>query len=612
MACFAFVSACWVLLLYRGVFSDGFVYDDLPQVVNNPALLSWRSVFGYFAHAVPFSSDYLTTGGSFYRPLFWISLAIDRRLWGLNAAAFHGTNLVLHFLNGLLIFVLTRKMHLSLLASGATALLWLGLPINSEAVIWISARHIELCACFVLLSAWFGDRYANSTRPLFLACYFLCVLSSAFSYEAGVLAIPLTLIYVYFRSGWSRNTFLFLTAAGLALCAVYLWLRHAATAQLPAGSLAMISSGAAFFKYFSWVLAPLQMSVERSTSAVPNHANLTAALGLAGVVLLAASALRFREHRPAMAFGLSWLLFSLLPFCGLVPNYQGMGERYLYLPSFGLLIALTALTSRLRNRTRMVMASLLALWGVWGALRLQARVLEWKNEFVLDEASLRATPRSPILLYNLALNKSQTGDIAAAAKYYEQAIASNPRYTSALLNLSTVLRQQRRYAEAIEACRRVIAIEPGNAAAWLDLGNIYVESGSPKSAQDAYQRAALLDSTNVEAVINLGAAYQRSGDLPRARQMYERAIAMKPSQPAAYCNLGALLFQEGDIEGSVRTLNRAIELDPSYPTAYFDLGVIYQAREMYTLSAEMYGKALSLNPNYEAARKNLEAVQRKE
>src|ERR1700722_12255817 len=139
---FAIISACWVALLYRHVIGNGFVYDDVGQIQKSPALASWHSVREYARSAVPFNSEFRGIGGSFYRPLFWFSLALDRIFWGLNATGFHLTNLALHWGNGLLAFLLLRRLHVSGLLSASVCITWLSLPINCEVVAWISGRSI--------------------------------------------------------------------------------------------------------------------------------------------------------------------------------------------------------------------------------------------------------------------------------------------------------------------------------------------------------------------------------------------------------------------------------------------------------------------------------------
>jgi hypothetical protein len=81
---FCVVSAAWVCVLYSGVLHAPFVYDDLNQVANNPALNSWHAVWTqYLLRPTKLGSGLLRNGGgSTYRPLFWIVLALERRVFG--------------------------------------------------------------------------------------------------------------------------------------------------------------------------------------------------------------------------------------------------------------------------------------------------------------------------------------------------------------------------------------------------------------------------------------------------------------------------------------------------------------------------------------------------
>src|SRR6185503_15714969 len=93
---FAVLSALLVLGLYWRALSAPFLYDDVDQIVHNPALASFRLMFHRFWLApVTFNTQIGGAGGATYRPLYWLSLTLDRKIWGLNAGGFHLTNLVL-------------------------------------------------------------------------------------------------------------------------------------------------------------------------------------------------------------------------------------------------------------------------------------------------------------------------------------------------------------------------------------------------------------------------------------------------------------------------------------------------------------------------------------
>ena len=79
-----------------GALSASFVYDDIDQIANNPALQSWHDVYSRFILSpVSLTSQFLGSSDSTYRPLFWMSLAVTV-IFGADASGFHFTNLFLH------------------------------------------------------------------------------------------------------------------------------------------------------------------------------------------------------------------------------------------------------------------------------------------------------------------------------------------------------------------------------------------------------------------------------------------------------------------------------------------------------------------------------------
>jgi protein O-mannosyl-transferase len=193
---YCIVATAWVCVLYSGILSAPFVYDDINGIANNPALQSWRALYSHFKLApVPFTTQFLGSGGSTYRPLFWISLAVDRHLLGADASGFHFTSLFLHWLNGLLLFQLLRKLKLSPVVSGLIASVWLGLPINSEVVAWISARAYLLSTAFMLLALLAALSYVRSKNWPSLSAFIAFALMADFSHEQGVLLVVLLALF---------------------------------------------------------------------------------------------------------------------------------------------------------------------------------------------------------------------------------------------------------------------------------------------------------------------------------------------------------------------------------------------------------------------------------
>ena len=82
-----------VAAVYGTTLTHGFVWDDNNVIVQNPLLENLGNIPRFFL-----SEDMAMGPTGYYRPLTYISFALDRALWGLNPAGFHLTNLVLHIL----------------------------------------------------------------------------------------------------------------------------------------------------------------------------------------------------------------------------------------------------------------------------------------------------------------------------------------------------------------------------------------------------------------------------------------------------------------------------------------------------------------------------------
>jgi hypothetical protein len=260
---FVILSSLWVCLVYRHALAGAFVYDDVGQIQRNWALASWAAISKYFSSAEHFNRAFLGTGGTFYRPLFWASLIVDRHLWGLAPGGFHFTNLVLHWANGFVAFLLLRRLGASFVLAASSVLVWLGLPINCEAVAWISGRPYCLCALFLLLGLLTVEWYRDSRRTLILVGYGGASLAALLSHELGIIALPLAMLTGHIRNRL-RSSWIPLCAVSVASDAIYFALReHSGAAATE--SFAILPVGITFVKYLGWMVLPVHMSMERST-----------------------------------------------------------------------------------------------------------------------------------------------------------------------------------------------------------------------------------------------------------------------------------------------------------------------------------------------------------
>ena len=167
----------------------------------------------------------------YYRPLGLLSHALDWTLWGQNAMAFHATNVILHALSTMLVFVLGRRFMDA--AGAAMAALLFGLhPANHEAVFWIAARFDLLATLFMLLALVCLFRDDGRAYAMGVACFGLALLS-----KESALALPvISAAYDVFvrRRTWQATLGRLVPLLGLL--AGYALLRAASAGLSPVGS----------------------------------------------------------------------------------------------------------------------------------------------------------------------------------------------------------------------------------------------------------------------------------------------------------------------------------------------------------------------------------------
>ena len=563
LAAYILASILWTAVLYAHAVTAGFAsYDDAPQIVQNPSLSSLAASLKYFQSPVSFATDFRGSGGYSYRPLFWLSLAIDEKLWGLNPAGFHLTNVLLHWLSALFLFLLLGRLHISSLSSALTSLLWIALPINSEAVAWISGRPYCLVACFLLLGTLLAELYLSRPAPKYLVGYCLAAFCALLSHEEGVLIVVFTLLLIAAKHEGKSRAAMMLFGVSAITVLLYFRLRHAAGATGVTAKGTMASFGLFFWKYLGWMVLPIHMSVERSTDTPPPEWSGHALAAWLCLALACAVLIVVCRKIPRLRIGFAWMGIGLLPFCGIVFIYQGMAERYTYVASAGLALLVVVIGVKSQARLRPLVLGLIAVWVLWGVYRLETRISDWSDAARLYRHSLQATPRSAKLHYNLGAVWEERKDFAQANDEYKKAVGLQPYYEPAVAGL----------------------------------GNVDLNLGRAKEASQMFRQALQLKPDDVKTVTNYGTALQSLGEIEAAKAQYERAISLAPGNDDAYCDLGVLLFQAGDADAAVLQFDQAAKINPSDPTPLFNLAAIYQKSGRPDLAVKLYERVLQLSP----------------
>lgn len=370
---------------------------------------------------------FLSPGKRYYRPLAMLSLLADFHLYGGTPAGYHLTNLLLHLGNVLLVFYLTMLLLGSKVDacfySFLAALMFALHPVNSEAVVWISARPDLLCCFFFLLSLVIlvkrGDRV---TLPVF-AGLFVTLFCSLASKEASLFLPVLAVAYFMLQKDKSpmKNG---VSACGALLLAVffYLMLRNglpltpdtgATTGVQQAGhsSMSVFDGAAAIGFYIGKLIYPFPLSIAIT--------DIPFTLCVAIFLLCAATAAVLWTRDYALRFPLVFMATALIPPLGalfLSTAWTPYAERYLYLPSIA--FALCA-TMAARGHGALFPKPVLVAVAILAAIPTAYRVHLWTQPVAFWQDAVSKTPRFATLRLPLAAELIEEGRVVEAQNTLE-------------------------------------------------------------------------------------------------------------------------------------------------------------------------------------------------
>ena len=154
----AIILLCLIgFFIYANSLTNGFVWDDEEQIVNNTVIRSWQNLPLLFSSSTFYAGGAGLSGG-FYRPLVTLSYMLNYSVWGSDAFGFRLFQIFFHLINVILIFFLLQKIfrihkvEYGNRAAFLAALLFAVHPANVESVVYVGSIGEIFYAMFVILA----------------------------------------------------------------------------------------------------------------------------------------------------------------------------------------------------------------------------------------------------------------------------------------------------------------------------------------------------------------------------------------------------------------------------------------------------------------------------
>ena len=593
------IAVAVTVAVYWPGLSGGWLFDDYPNIVDNHGVQPHTADVATLVRAALSSPS-----SEFKRPLASLSFAANYLANGLDPWGWKLVNVIIHVLNGLLVFVLARMLLrdgvdigseqkpsrtrcapaeiVAVLIAGG----WMLLPINITAVLYVVQRMESMANLFVLagLVGYVAGRRAmlRGGQPAWRGLL-LCAVSLIVATGVGLLAketavmLPLYAVLIEwivfgFRGNGGRKDWriaaLFVLVLLLPMIAGLAWLLPGllnpaawATRDFTMRT-RLLSEARIVVDYLVWTVLPTPHALSFYHDDFRVSAGLlqpwTTLACILVLVALVVAIFVLRKRRPLVALGLALFLGCQLLTATIIP-LELIFEHRNYFASFGLMLALIPLlvppgdSTSGRHRFALARSVLLAgLMLLWAGQTLLTSI-EWSSPLGMAESFAGRRPTSPRAEYELGRTYIIYSHYDPASPFTRLAYA--PLERSAALPDSSILPEQ---ALIFMNARMHLPIKD----AWWNSLIGKLKAHKP-GVQDESSLAALTQCVRDNLC-----------DLPVNRMMEAFLAALSHPNPDArlLANYGDYAWNVlGDHELGLRMAEAAVQADPNEPAYHITL-----------------------------------------
>ena len=651
--------ALLVVASFLPALGAGFVWGD-GILTGSRAVRAWSGLWDlWFAPRSTYRPGNTMEGH--YWPLVYTTFWLEHKLWGYAPAGYHAVNVVLHFINALLLWRLLARLAVP--GAWLAAAVFAVHPVHVESVVWVMGRKDLLSAALYLTAALTWLRYVEAPRGLPGAgryCLALALFVAGLLAKSIVVTLPAALLLVHWwRQGrvtstdWLRLAPFFVAGAGIAVADMLFYgTWEAVSLDYSAIERALIAAHALWF-YLGKMLWPADLAVIYPLwdvdAANPLDWGYVVAAGAAVGLLWR---LRHRLGRGPLA-GAAFFAVTLSPVLGFVDfgymQFSFVADRYQYLAGIGATTVLVGAAAR--GAGSLSGTSLRGVQGLALVVLVALGTLTWRQAgiyrdpftFFSHVVSLNPNARSAHLnLVGALLKRGEPEDALAAAR---TALEQRPDYHKAHTNVGSVLLNLGRLEEAEHYIRRALEIEPQDMNTRSNLIELLAEQGRheealaaarialeqhpdssqahtaaaialsgldwPDEAERHLRRAVELDPRYVKAVQNLAELVRGRKRYEESLELYRSVMEIDPALAEPYAGMGDALFRLKRYEEAVGHMERALSMQPGSPMArslHYLAGVASEELGRPEAAAEHYERALATDPRYPEALNRLAAL----
>jgi protein O-mannosyl-transferase len=610
-------------LCYANMLTNGFVYDDARQLLQNPYVRSWHFLPQIFGTNVwSFVGEAAST--NYYRPLMTLSYLVLWKLFGPMPFPFHLFSIVLHAAVVIMVFYTGQRLFLDRRIAWCAALLFAIHPVHTETVDWVASFPDLEMSFFCLAAMWL---FAAPEKPSWkqqgaVAVIFALALLSK---EPAFMLIAVAILFEHFFRPERQNIPLAAKMTRyLPLCAVggaYLLVRTAlfgklapvlqhpqiSWAQSVYSALAMVSD------YARLLIWPSRLSPYHVFHATTALFDPKALLGIMLIAIGLGAAAALWKKAPSASFSILWMGVTLLP----VLNARWMAgnvlaERYLYLPSVGFcwlvgwltvsaVDAVPKLSPQWRTPVRNAFFVTLGALCVAGLVATVIRNKVWRDDLTLYTHTLQTDPNAYPILVNLGICYADSGHRQQAEDEYKRALQLRPDGLTVMNALGILYMEDKRYTESANLFLKAISLKPVWGEAYYNYGRLLQKQGQDQEALAEFRKGVEVAPVNAAAHLYYAQGLSAAGRSAEAAAEYQKSLDLGPTLAAEH-GLADIYLASGEEEKAQALLYQSIAENPYDGSAHLKLARLLERQGKQQEALKEYQRTLETDPNNEEAK----------
>jgi tetratricopeptide (TPR) repeat protein len=585
------------------------VWDDIPiHLVRNPYLNppSIKNILQLWME--PYEGLYIPMAYT-----LWGGLKTVGDLFSSNpdnSFIFHFANIFIHTCNGLVIFILLKRLIQSSWEAAMGSLIFLVHPIQVESVAWASELRGLGAAFLMFLGLLYyikscEIRHASGKPKMHILYSGLSIFLFAGSllFKPSTVVMPLFAVLLEYhlfkrinRSSVYHLLLLIVPVLAIALTTFSIQ-QESPYSQFWARPLIWMDA----INFYMYKVC-LPFSLAASYARTPSYIISLPWTYILWIIpfFFATIAIYFRKKYPLAFIAAFIFLLGFLPVSGLIPfffqRWSTTADRYLYISMFGTALGFAWLVSSAKQKwvKIMVMGWIIFLAG-WSA---SIQIPVWMNNSTLWHHCIKKTPREAMAYINRGEIYLNQKDYSMALSDFNKAIEYDPYYAEVYINRGIILFEQGAYSKAIQDYNRAIQLNPEFEEAYINRSLVYLKLKQYDKALADLEQAVMLRPDSAKAHNNLGAVFNAKGQFAAAIDAYTRAVSIDPQYGDAYINRSLVYLKLKQYDEVLADLEQAVMLRPDSAKAHNIMGIVFNAKGQFDAAVDAYTRAVSIDSRY--------------